>query len=141
MSGCNPYLKSLPSSIDGAPPWIPINRGHEIMSRPLKHDLEVSPRNSKELRTDSYQIYSYNQLTLIMHSNLGSTSVTKFSFVFHVGLYLLFHQSHEYRASSHTNAIAISITSLSFTLYAKATSINQFNPYPIYPMPFLILHT
>ena len=139
MSGCNPYLKSLPSSIDGAPPWIPINRGHEIMSRPLKHDLEVSPRNSKELRTDSYQIFI--QPSNSSHAfNLGSTSVTKFSFVFHVGLYHLFQKSHEYRASSHINPIAISITSLSFTLHAKATSINQFNPYPIYPIPFLILH-
>jgi len=40
MSGCNPYLESLPSCIDGAPPWTPTNRGHEITSRPMKHDPE-----------------------------------------------------------------------------------------------------
>jgi len=46
VSGCNPYLESLPSYIDGAPPWTPTNRGHGITSRPLKHDQEVSPRDS-----------------------------------------------------------------------------------------------
>ena len=141
VSGCNPYLESLPSYIDGAPPWTPTNRGHGITSRPLKHDPEVSPRNSKELHTDLYQIYSYNQVTVIIHSNLGSTSVAKFSFVFHIVPYHLIHQFHEYRVSSHTNTIAISITSISFTLHAKAASIYQFNPYHIYSMPFLILHT
>jgi len=35
-----PYLESLPDHIDEAPPWTPTNRGHEIMSRPLKHDPE-----------------------------------------------------------------------------------------------------
>jgi len=35
-----PYLESLPSYIDGAPPWTPINRGHGIKSRPLKRDPE-----------------------------------------------------------------------------------------------------
>jgi len=54
MLGYNPYLESLPSYIDGEPPWTPTIRGHEITSRPLKHDPEVSPRNSKELCTDSY---------------------------------------------------------------------------------------
>jgi len=68
VSGCNPYLESLPSYIDGAPPWTPTNKGHGITSRPLKHDPEVSPKDSKELCTDSYQIYSYNQVTVIMHS-------------------------------------------------------------------------
>jgi len=34
-----PYLESLPSYTDGAPPWTPTNRGHGITSRPLKHDL------------------------------------------------------------------------------------------------------
>jgi len=52
VSGCNPYLESLPSYIDGAPPWTSTNRGHRIMFRPLKHDLEVPPRGFKELRTD-----------------------------------------------------------------------------------------
>jgi len=52
VSGCNPYLESLPSYIDGAPPWTPTNKGHEITSRPLKHDPEVPPRGFKELRTD-----------------------------------------------------------------------------------------
>jgi len=141
VSGCNPYLESLPSYINGAPPWTPTNRGHGITSRPLKHDPEVSPRNSKELRSDSYQIYSYNQVIVIMHSNLGSTSVTKFPFVFHVVPYHLIHEFHECRVSSHINTIAISVISISFTLHAKATSIYQFNPYHIYSMPFLILHT
>ncbi|QCD87391.1 hypothetical protein DEO72_LG3g1925 [Vigna unguiculata] len=50
--GCNPYLESLPSYIDGAPPWTPTNRGHGITSRQLKHDLETPPRDFKELRTD-----------------------------------------------------------------------------------------
>jgi len=141
VSECNPYLESLPSYIDGASPWTPTNRGHGITFRPLKHDPEVSPRNPKELRTDSYQLYSYNQVTVITHLSLGSISVTKFSFVFHIVPYHLIHQFHEYRVSSHTNTIAISITSISFTLHAKATSIYQFNPYHIYSMPFLILHT
>jgi len=34
-----PYLESLPSYTDGAPPWTLTNRGHGITSRPLKHDL------------------------------------------------------------------------------------------------------
>jgi len=40
VSGCNPYLESLPSYIDGAPLWTPTSRGHGITSRPLKHDPE-----------------------------------------------------------------------------------------------------
>ncbi|QCD86499.1 hypothetical protein DEO72_LG3g1022 [Vigna unguiculata] len=40
VSGCSPYLESLPSYTDGAPPWTPINRGHGITSRPLKRDPE-----------------------------------------------------------------------------------------------------
>ena len=36
VSGCSPYLESLPSYTDGAPPWTPTNRGHGITSRPLK---------------------------------------------------------------------------------------------------------
>ncbi|QCD81773.1 hypothetical protein DEO72_LG2g2103 [Vigna unguiculata] len=32
VSGCSPYLESLPSYTDGAPPWTPINRGHGITS-------------------------------------------------------------------------------------------------------------
>jgi len=47
-----PYLESLPSYTDGAPPWTPTNRGHGIMSRPLKHDPGVLPRDFKDLRTD-----------------------------------------------------------------------------------------
>ena len=38
VSGCSPYLESLPSYTDGAPPWAPTNRGHGITSRPLKRD-------------------------------------------------------------------------------------------------------
>jgi len=52
VSGCNPYLESLPNYIDGAPPWTPTNRGHGITSRPLKHYPRVSPRDPKDLRTD-----------------------------------------------------------------------------------------
>jgi len=37
VSRCSPYLESLPSYTDGAPPWTPTNRGHGITSRPLKH--------------------------------------------------------------------------------------------------------
>ncbi|QCE11160.1 hypothetical protein DEO72_LG10g2393 [Vigna unguiculata] len=33
-----PYLESIPSYTDGAPPWTPTNSGHRIMSRPLKHN-------------------------------------------------------------------------------------------------------
>jgi len=38
VSGCSPYLESLPSYTDGAPPWTPTNRGPGITSRPLKRD-------------------------------------------------------------------------------------------------------
>ena len=40
VSGCNPYLESLPSYTNGAPPWTPTNRGHGITSRPLKRSPE-----------------------------------------------------------------------------------------------------
>jgi len=52
VSGCSPYLESLLSYIDGAPPWTPTNRGHGITSRPLKHDPKTPPRDFKKLRTD-----------------------------------------------------------------------------------------
>ena len=45
VSRCNPYLESLPTYIDGVAPWTPTNRGHGITSRPLKHDLEIPPRD------------------------------------------------------------------------------------------------
>jgi len=48
VSGCSPYLESLPSYTDGTPPWTPTNRGHGITSRPLKRDPEVPPRDLKE---------------------------------------------------------------------------------------------
>jgi len=38
--GCSPYLESLPSYTDGAPPWTPTNRGHGITSRPLERNPE-----------------------------------------------------------------------------------------------------
>jgi len=50
----------------------------EITSRQLKHDRETSPRDFKELRTDTYQIHSNNQIIIITHSNLMSTFVTTF---------------------------------------------------------------
>jgi len=52
-----PYLESLPSYTDGAPPWTLTNRGHGITSRPLKYDPEKShletPRNYALKRTTS----------------------------------------------------------------------------------------
>ena len=68
VSGCNPYLESLPSYIDGAPPWTPTNRGHRITSRPLKHDPEISPKDFKELRTDHRPIM-LNQSSNIYHTH------------------------------------------------------------------------
>ena len=58
VSGCNPYLESLPSYIDGAPPWTPTNKGHGITSQPLKHDQEVSPRDSWIYVLTTYQSHS-----------------------------------------------------------------------------------
>jgi len=43
VSGCSPYLESLPSYTDGAPPWTPTNRGHGITSRPLTGAMEFMP--------------------------------------------------------------------------------------------------
>ena len=40
VSGYNPYLESLLSYTDGAPPWTPTNKGHGITSRPLKRNPE-----------------------------------------------------------------------------------------------------
>jgi len=40
VSGCSPYLESLTSYTNGAPPWTPTNRGHGITSRPLKRNPE-----------------------------------------------------------------------------------------------------
>jgi len=70
VSGCNLYLESLPSDIDGAPPWTPTNRDHGITSRPLtqpwKSHLET-PRNyaltqtnhSQSIKKDLSCIYIY----------------------------------------------------------------------------------
>ena len=141
MSGCNPYLESLSNYINGAPPWTPTNRGHGIMSRSLKYDPEVSPRNPKELRTDTYQNI-FIQPSNNNHAFEPRTNIcNQFSFVFHVVPCHLIHQFHEFRVLSHTNTIVISITSLSFISHAKVTSIYQFNLYHIYSMSFLILHT
>jgi len=60
------YLESLQDYIDEAPPWTPTNRGHEITSRPLKHDPEIPPRDFKELRTDHRPII-IKQVMLIVH--------------------------------------------------------------------------
>jgi len=79
VSGCDPYLESLPSYIDGAPPWTPTNRDHGITSRPLKHDPKVPPRDFKELRTDSIPIIYTNSQAIIHTSCLEiliPTSVT-----------------------------------------------------------------
>ena len=73
-----PYLKSLPSYTDGAPPWTTTNRGRGITSRPLKDDPEVSPRDSKGLRTDHLPTYINNQEihTYIMHRNFIPIPIT-----------------------------------------------------------------
>jgi len=76
VSGCNPYLESLPSYIDEAPPWTSTNRGHGITSRPLKHYHGVSPRGSWDYVLTTDQSYSINQVIFIMHINLMSTSIT-----------------------------------------------------------------
>ena len=49
VSRCSPYLESLPSYTDGAPPWpwTPTNRGHGITSRPLKHDSDNLTQRSQ----------------------------------------------------------------------------------------------
>jgi len=49
-----PYLESLPSYTNGAPPGTPTIRGLGITSRPLKHDPGISPRDFNELRTNYY---------------------------------------------------------------------------------------
>jgi len=75
VSGCNPYLESLPNYIDGAPPWTPTNMGHGITSRPLKHDPEISPRDSKELCTH-HILYIFKQTVIfIMLINLMPTFI------------------------------------------------------------------
>jgi len=71
-----PYLESLLSYTDGAPPWVPTNRGHGITSRPLKHDPEKShletPRNYALTRT----ITRINQQGNTHHAcNLRSTFI------------------------------------------------------------------
>jgi len=71
-----PYLESLPSYTDGAPPWAPTNMGHVITSRPLKHYPEKShletPRNYALTRT----ISKINQQRNTHHAyNLRSTFI------------------------------------------------------------------
>jgi len=60
VSGCNPYLESLPSYIDGPPPWTP---------------SKVSLRDLWIYVLTTYHIYSNNQIILIMHLNLMPTFV------------------------------------------------------------------
>ena len=79
-----PYLESLPDHIDVAPPWTPTNRGYEITSRPLKHDLEISPRDSKGLRTDHRPIINQQQENTYHAYNFIPTSENQSSFVSHV---------------------------------------------------------
>jgi len=78
MSGCNPYLESLPNYIDGAPPWTPTNRDHGITSRPLKHDPEIPPRDFKELRTDHKPIM-FNQSSNVYHTQYFMPTFTTHS--------------------------------------------------------------
>jgi len=84
VSGCSPYLESLPSYINGAPPWTPTNMGHEITSWPLKHDPEISPRDSKKLRTNTDQSYPNNQRKFIMHIHILRQPLLPFPFMFQI---------------------------------------------------------
>jgi len=59
-----PYLESLPDYIDGVPLWILTNRGHGITSRPLKHDQEVSSRDSWIYVLTTYQSYSKQTINI-----------------------------------------------------------------------------
>jgi len=79
-----PYLESLLNYIDGAPPWTPANKGHGIMSRPLRHHHEVSPRGSWNYVMTTYQSHSTNKVILIVHINLMPTIYNQSSFIFHV---------------------------------------------------------
>jgi len=109
VSGCNPYLESLPSYIDGAPPWTPTNRGHEITSRPLKHDPETSPRDFKELRTD----HGPNIIKQV--SNMFITHIYPMS-TFIINLFYILGQTHtnssysihEYRILAHLVTMPLS---------------------------------
>ena len=61
---------------DGAPPWIPTNRGHRITSRPLKHDLKISPRDFKKITYWPYTNHTQNsQVIFIMHIHFISTFI------------------------------------------------------------------
>ena len=102
VSGCNPYLESLPSYIDGAPPWTPTNKGHGITSRPLKHDPETSPRDFKELRTDADQSYLNNQ-ERFYHActHIMSTFVTNPSYVSDQSHTNSLYSIHDYQISAH----------------------------------------
>jgi len=84
VSGCNPYLESLPNYINGAPPWTPTNRSHGITSRPLKREPETLPRDFKELRTDHGPII-LNQSSNIYHAHKSHVNLyNQSSFPSHV---------------------------------------------------------
>ena len=84
VSGCNPYLESLPNYIDGAPPWTPTNKGHGIMSWPLKHYLGISPRDPKDLRTD-HILYIFKQSWNTHHTSQYHINLCNHpSFVSHI---------------------------------------------------------
>ncbi|QCE11821.1 hypothetical protein DEO72_LG10g3058 [Vigna unguiculata] len=75
VSGCSPYLESLPSYTDGAPPWTPTNRGHGITSRPLKRD----PRAPREhhgisLRRDPSRLGEVFTRSKVRAGRLGDLS-------------------------------------------------------------------
>jgi len=108
-----PYLESLPNYIDGAPPWTPTNKGHEITSWPLKHYLEISPRDFKELRTDTDQTYSINKVMHIIHiTSCHPPSTHPHSFPNIQSYQLIFSISYQYHVSL--------IPSFSFKLHAKS---------------------
>jgi len=68
------------------PPWTPTKKGHGIMSRLLKHDLEIPPTGFKELRTDHIPIIfkqpSNNYHACTSHVNLYNQPL----FIFHIKL-------------------------------------------------------
>jgi len=123
-----PYLESLPNYIDGVPPWTPTNRGHGITSRSLKHYLEISPRDFKELRTNTYQTYSINKVIFIMHRTLMPTFITNSSFTFHVEFHSIHpFPNHECRSVFHTDTMPYSLTNLHSCLISNPYQNHHFN--------------
>jgi len=77
-----PYLESLPDHIHGAPPWTPTNRGHEITSRPLKHDLRSHLEISRIYALTIDQSHPNNQGRFIMHIHILCQPLLPIPFMF-----------------------------------------------------------